>query len=48
MGWEIDIFWLTVLMFGSLMILLMLGLPLALLPVAWPACSCSCSAMRAC
>ena len=29
MGWEIDILWLTVLMFGSLMILLMAGLPLA-------------------
>ena len=29
MGIEIDIAWLTVLMFGSLMILLMLGLPLA-------------------
>lgn len=29
MGWEIDIFWLTILMFGSLLILLMTGLPLA-------------------
>lgn len=29
MGWEIDIVWLTVLMFGSLLILLMAGLPLA-------------------
>ena len=29
MGIEIDIFWLTVLMFGSLAVLLMLGLPLA-------------------
>lgn len=29
MGLEIDIFWLTILMFGSLFILLMLGLPLA-------------------
>ena len=29
MGLEIDIAWLTVLMFGSLMVLLMLGLPLA-------------------
>ncbi len=29
MGWEIDILWLTVLMFGSLLILLMAGLPLA-------------------
>lgn len=29
MGWEIDIFWLTILMFGSLLILLMAGLPLA-------------------
>ncbi len=29
MGIEIDIFWLTILMFGSLAILLMLGLPLA-------------------
>jgi tripartite ATP-independent transporter DctM subunit len=29
MGWEIDIVWLTVLMFGSLAILLMAGLPLA-------------------
>ncbi|MDH3240334.1 MAG: TRAP transporter large permease subunit [Alphaproteobacteria bacterium] len=29
MGWEIDILWLTVLMFGSLAILLMAGLPLA-------------------
>lgn len=29
MGWEIDILWLTVLMFSSLLILLMLGLPLA-------------------
>jgi len=28
-GWEIDIFWLTILMFGSLLILLMAGLPLA-------------------
>lgn len=29
MGWEIDIVWLTVLMFGSLLVLLMAGLPLA-------------------
>jgi len=29
MGWEIDILWLTILMFGSLLILLMAGLPLA-------------------
>lgn len=29
MGFEIDIFWLTILMFGSLAVLLMLGLPLA-------------------
>jgi len=29
MGWEIDIFWLTILMFGSLLVLLMAGLPLA-------------------
>ena len=29
MGIEIDIFWLTILMFGSLLVLLMLGLPLA-------------------
>jgi tripartite ATP-independent transporter DctM subunit len=29
MGLEIDIFWLTVLMFGSLLVLLMAGLPLA-------------------
>lgn len=29
MGWEIDIAWLTVLMFGSLLILLMAGLPLS-------------------
>lgn len=29
MGWEIDILWLTVLMFGSLLVLLMAGLPLA-------------------
>lgn len=29
MGWEIDIVWLTILMFGSLLILLMAGLPLA-------------------
>lgn len=29
MGWEIDIAWLTLLMFGSLLILLMAGLPLA-------------------
>lgn len=29
MGWEIDIGWLTLLMFGSLLILLMAGLPLA-------------------
>lgn len=29
MGWEIDILWLTVLMFGSLALLLTLGLPLA-------------------
>ena len=29
MGWEIDIFWLTILMFGSLLVLLMTGLPLA-------------------
>jgi len=28
-GWEIDIVWLTVIMFGSLLILLMLGLPLS-------------------
>jgi len=29
MGWEIDIVWLTILMFGSLLILLMAGLPLS-------------------
>ncbi len=29
MGWEIDILWLTILMFGSLLVLLMAGLPLA-------------------
>lgn len=29
MGWEIDILWLTVAMFGSLIVLLMSGLPLA-------------------
>jgi tripartite ATP-independent transporter DctM subunit len=29
MNWEIDIVWLTVLMFGSLLVLLMAGLPLA-------------------
>ena len=29
MGWEVDIAWLTVFMFGSLAILLMAGLPLA-------------------
>ena len=29
MGLEIDIFWLTVLMFGSLAILLLAGLPLS-------------------
>lgn len=29
MGWEIDILWLTILMFGSLAVLLMAGLPLA-------------------
>ena len=29
MGIEIDIFWLTILMFGSLLVLLMAGLPLS-------------------
>ena len=29
MGWEIEILWLTVIMFGSLIVLLMAGLPLA-------------------
>ena len=29
MGWEIDIAWLTLLLFGSLAILLALGLPMA-------------------
>ena len=29
MGWEIDIAWLTLLLFGSLGILLALGLPMA-------------------
>ena len=46
MGIEIGIEWLTLIMFGSLLALLMAGLPLAFVTGGWPVCSCLCWAMR--
>ena len=47
MGCEIDIAWLTLLLFGSLGVLLALGLPMAFCTGSlWRWCSSSCSGIR--
>ena len=45
MGFEIGIGWLTLLLFGSLGVLLALGLPMAFCTGSLARCSCLCSAI---
>jgi hypothetical protein len=48
MGLELPILWLSLLMFGGLAVLLMLGLPMAFCTGSLGCCSCGCSAIPRC